>query len=52
MGVGRAEIVKLAVGPCGAPVVEATKLPDAGLLAVPPAGMPFQVAVCVVDCPG
>jgi hypothetical protein len=52
VGVVGGAIVKLAVGPCGAPVVETTKLPDAGLLAVPPAGIPFQVAVCEIDCPG
>jgi hypothetical protein len=52
VGVAGGEIVKLAVGPCGAPVVETTKLPDAGSLPVPPTGMPFQVADCEIDCPG
>jgi hypothetical protein len=51
-GVVGGEIVKVAVGPCGAPVVETTKLPDAGVVAVPPTGIPFQVAVCEIDWPG
>jgi hypothetical protein len=52
VGVTGGVMVKLADGPCGAPVVDAVKLPSAGVAAVPPAGMPFQVAVWLFDCPG
>ena len=45
-------MAKLAVTPVGAPALERTKLPVAGVFEELPDGMPFHVSVCVKVCPG
>ena len=52
VGAAGAEISKLAVDPCWAPVFETTKEPVDGVFVELPDAIPFHVAVCVNDCPG